>query len=100
MLLRLTLLGNLLVRPDDMAFNGSGYARALYGVGFLLSFAHLALAPGMVHLENLMKSPQTRDDEMVPLLRRWFSVNNMRLWTMDFPLWMVSIVAVTQAIKL
>jgi hypothetical protein len=100
MLLRVTLLANLFVRPDDLAFAGSGYARTLYAVGLLLSFAHLILAPGMVRLENVMKSPQTRDQDMVPLLRKWFGVNNVRLWTMDFPLWVVSVAAVTQAIKL
>lgn len=97
MLLRITLLANILVRPGDFAF---GYGRVLYGIGLLLSFAHLPLAPAMMRLENAMKSPQTGDDEILPLLQRWFKVNNVRIWTIDFPLWLITIGAVLEVVKL
>ncbi|KAF2193882.1 hypothetical protein K469DRAFT_709346 [Zopfia rhizophila CBS 207.26] len=96
--MRLALLANILIRPSDLAVLGS--ARALYGVGLALSFAHLPIAPAMLKLENAMKSPQTADDEMLVLLERWFKVNNVRIWVTDFPLWLVSIAALLTAFKL
>lgn len=97
-ILRLALLANILVRPADLAVLGS--ARSLYGVAFVLSFAHLPIAPSMLRLENAMKSPQTSDEEMLELLGRWFKMNNVRIWVTDFPLWLVSIAALVAAFRL
>ncbi|KAI5194183.1 hypothetical protein AUEXF2481DRAFT_9627 [Aureobasidium subglaciale EXF-2481] len=97
MLLRLTLLLNIFVRPSDFGF---GYGRITYGLSFILSFAHLPLAPKMLRIENRMKSPQTGDDEIVGLLQGWFKINNIRIWAVDFPLWLVSIAAIVNTIRL
>lgn len=96
--LRLALLANILIRPADLGVLGS--ARTFYSIGFVLSFAHLPLAPALLRLENAMKSPQTGDDEMLELLERWFKVNNVRIWITDFPLWLVSIAALLSAFRL
>lgn len=96
MLARISLLANLLVRPNDLA---NGYGRLLYGIGLFLSFAHLPLAPTMLKLENAMKSPQTATEDFIPLLQRWFKLNNIRIWITDVPLWLVTISAVIESIK-
>jgi len=97
MLARISLLANVLVRPDDLA---DGHGRLMYGIGLFLSFAHLPLAPTMLKLENTMKSPQTAAEDFIPLLQRWFKINNIRIWVTDAPLWLVTISAVVESIQM
>lgn len=97
MLLRIVLAMNLVIRPHD--FKGTN-GRLFYGLTMFFAFAHLAIAPKMVKLENRLQDLSTKAEETQQLLVVWLGINNIRLWVVDVPLWIFSIVAALAAIKI
>jgi hypothetical protein len=97
MLLRIVLAMNLVIRPHD--FKGTN-GRLLYGLTMFFAFAHLAVAPKMVKLENRLQDLSTKAEETQQLLVVWLGINNIRLWVVDVPLWIFSIAAALAAIKI
>ena len=96
MVLRLLLVANLLVRPEDLE---ETHARRLFGIAFILAFAHLPVAPKMVKLESRMRSPESKPDDMALLLSAWLKINNLRLWIVDVPFFFVTSVAAMESLS-
>jgi hypothetical protein len=97
LLARIALILNLFVRPDDLA--GSN-ARFLYAIGLFFSFAHLAVAPKMLKFEKRMMSPETIPEITMELLVGWLRVNNVRIWAVDVPFWVIGVWATLEACKM
>ena len=97
MLQRASLAANVWIRPAEM--EGS-HARLFYAVGLALSFAHLTVAKRMLGYENTMKDPRSSSLQSLDSLRKWLSVNNVRVWAIDVPMWLTTLAAVTELMAL
>ena len=94
---RVALILNLFVHTEDLA---GTYARLLYGIGLFFSFAHLFIAPTMLKFETRMMSPDTIPEVTLDLLAGWLKINNVRIWVVDVPFWVVGVLATLESCKM
>ncbi|RJE27122.1 hypothetical protein PHISCL_00589 [Aspergillus sclerotialis] len=94
---RVALILNLFVCVEDLAGTNG---RLLYGIGLFFSFAHLFVAPKMLKLEKRLMDPQTIPQVTLELLVRWLKINNVRIWVVDVPFWVVGVLATLESCKM